>query len=194
MESVAATARAIAPDRADDDDRLALAARTDADAFAALYARHRDAVYRYLRVRTPSDDEALDLTAVTFERALTAVARYRREGGGVVAWLIRIARNAAIDQQRRARSRPLQVPLREATLMRSGDDPVAAAIASEEHGRLRDLVRALPEAQRDALAMRYAVGLTAREIGDVIGKSAEATQKLLARALDQLKEAYRDER
>jgi RNA polymerase sigma-70 factor (ECF subfamily) len=194
MESVSATARAIGPDRAGDDDRLALAARTDADAFAALYARHRDAVYRYLRVRTPSDDEALDLTAVTFERALTAVARYRREGGGVVAWLIRIARNAAIDQQRRARSRPIQVPLREATLMRSGDDPVAAAIASEEHGRLRDLVRALPEAQRDALAMRYAVGLTAREIGVVIGKSPEATQKLLARALDQLKEACRDER
>jgi RNA polymerase sigma-70 factor (ECF subfamily) len=193
MESVSA-ARAIGADGAGDDDRLALAARTDVEAFAALYARHRDTVFRYLRVRTQGDDEALDLTAMTFERALTAIARYHRAGGGVVAWLIRIARNAAIDQQRRARSHPLQVPLREATLLRSGEDPEAAAITSEEHGRLRDLVRALPEAQRDALAMRYGVGLTAREIGGVIGKSEEATQKLLARALDQLKEAYRYER
>jgi RNA polymerase sigma-70 factor (ECF subfamily) len=112
----------------------------------------------------------------------------------VVAWLIRIARNAAIDQHRRARSRPVHVPLREARRVNGDDDPEAAAIASEEHAHVRDLVRALPETQRDALAMRYAGGLTAREIGRVIAKSEEATQKLLARALDQLKEAYRHER
>jgi RNA polymerase sigma-70 factor (ECF subfamily) len=194
MESVSETARAVESQRADDDERLALAARTDAAAFAELYARHREKVFGYLRVRTPSDEEALDLTAVTFERALRAVARYRRDGSGVVAWLIRIARNAAIDQYRRAKARPVEVSLVEATLVRGGDDPEAAAIASEEHGQLRHLVRNLPEAQRDALAMRYAAGLTAGEIGRAIGKTEEATQKLLTRALDQLKEAYGHER
>jgi RNA polymerase sigma-70 factor (ECF subfamily) len=177
-----------------EDDRLALAARSDVDAFATLYARHRETVFRYLRVRTPNDDEALDLTAITFERALLAVSRYRGDGGGVVAWLIRIARNAAIDQHRRTRARPLQVALDEARLVRGTDDPEGAAIAAQEHGRLRDLVRALPETQRDALAMRYAAGLTAREISRAIGKTEEATQKLLTRALDQLKEGYGHER
>src|ERR1700687_1522549 len=115
MESASVPARTIEPERAGDaDDRLPLAARTDTDAFALLYARHREAVFRYLRVRTASDDDALDLTAATFERALMAVARYRRDGGGVAAWLIRIARNAAIDQYRRTRSRPVHVPLEEA--------------------------------------------------------------------------------
>ena len=51
-------------------------------------------------------------------------------------------------------------------------------------------MRALPEPQRDALALRYSAGLTARQIGAVIGKSEEATQKLITRALSDLKEAY----
>lgn len=56
------------------------------------------------------------------------------------------------------------------------------------------MVAALPDLQRDAVAIRYAAGLTAGEIGLVIGKSEEATQKLISRAVAQLKETYRDVR
>ena len=49
-----------------------------------------------------SEDDAADLTAVAFERALAAMPRYRPTGGGFRAWLLRIARNAAIDAGRRA--------------------------------------------------------------------------------------------
>src|SRR6266542_5646902 len=79
------------------DEELALAARSDPAAFGLLYARHRLAVFRYLRTRTSSADDAAELTAVAFERALTAMPRYRPTGGGILAWLLRIARNAAID-------------------------------------------------------------------------------------------------
>ncbi len=48
----------------------------------------------------------------------------------------------------------------------------------------------LPELQRECLLLRYGAGLTAREIGQVIGKSHEATQKLITRALAKLKENY----
>ncbi|HET7030780.1 MAG TPA: sigma factor, partial [Candidatus Limnocylindrales bacterium] len=61
----------------DRDDDLAVGAGVDRDAFALLYERHRLAVFRYLRARTPSDDEAAELTAVTFEKALRSIARYR---------------------------------------------------------------------------------------------------------------------
>lgn len=67
------------------DEELALAARTDPAAFGVLYERHRLAVFRYLRTRTPTEDDAAELTAVTFERALEAIHRYRPTGGGVVA-------------------------------------------------------------------------------------------------------------
>jgi DNA-directed RNA polymerase specialized sigma24 family protein len=83
------------------DEELALAARSDPAAFGLLYDRHRLTVFRYLRTRTVDEDDAAELTAVTFERALTAMPRYRPTGGGFPAWLLRIARNAAIDAGRR---------------------------------------------------------------------------------------------
>jgi RNA polymerase sigma-70 factor (ECF subfamily) len=176
-----------------EDERLALGARSNATAFATLYGRHRDSVFRYLRARCTNDDDALDLTAVTFERALVAIPKYRPLGGGFAAWLLRIARNAAIDHSRRQRVRPAAAALAEAERQPARDDPEAVAIAADENRRLRALVRALPEPQRDALALRYSAGLTARQIGAVIGKSEEATQKLITRALSDLKEAYRNE-
>jgi len=51
-------------------------------------------------------------------------------------------------------------------------------------------VAALPPDQRDAIVLRFAAGLTAREIGDVLGKSEAASQKLVSRWLTALKEAY----
>ena len=52
-------------------------------------------------------------------------------------------------------------------------------------------INRLPQIQREAIVLRYAARLTAREIGDVLGKSDQATQKLLSRALATIRESYR---
>jgi RNA polymerase sigma-70 factor (ECF subfamily) len=174
--------------RVDRDDDLALAARSDPDAFGLLYERHRLAVYRYLRTRTRSDDDAGELTAVASERALQAIPRYRPSGGGFLAWLIRIARNAAIDSHRRAATAPLDINLGDA---RTSGGPEERLLADEARSSLRAAVAGLPPVQREAIVLRYAAGLTAREIGEVIGRSDQATQKLLTRALARIRETYR---
>ena len=69
-----------------------------------------------------------------------------------------------------------------------------AAEASEERELVMRLLAELPEPARDALALRYAAGLSAREIAHVIGKSDDATKKLLSRSLASLREAARHER
>lgn len=169
------------------DEAAALRARDDRSAFATIYTRHRETVFRYLRVRCTSDEDALELTAITFERALAAMPRYTSRGGGIVAWLLRIARNAFIDEQRR-RGRLLPEDL--ATGRPSLDPtPEEAAIDADERRTLRRHLTALAEVEREAIALRYGAGLTAREISIVIGKGEEATQKLLARAVAKLKEA-----
>lgn len=170
------------------DEELALAARSDPAAFGILYDRHRLAVYRYLRTRTSSEDQAAELTAVAFERALTAMPRYRPTGGGFLAWLLRIARNAAIDAGRRASAAPLDADFPDA---RHAISPEAAALAKETRATLVAAINRLPEVQREALALRYAARLTAREIGDVLGKTDQATQKLISRALETIRESYR---
>lgn len=166
------------------DEELALAARADPVAFGLLYERHRLAVFRYLRARASSADDAAELTAVTFERALAAMPRYRPTGGGFVAWLLRIARNAAIDAGRRASAVPLPDDMA---------DPTAAeefALARERRAALVAAVNRLPPAQREAIVLRYAARLTAREIGEVLGKSGQATQKMLDRAIATIRETY----
>ena len=161
--------------------------RLDASAFPALYESHKLAVYRYLLSRTRSEDDALDLTAVTFERAYANLGRFRTRDGGVVGWLLRIARNAAIDAHRRQRS-PLELVRATARLQRTA---VEAHHLAEQRLDILDLVARLPEIQRDALLLRYVAGLTAREIGRIVGKREGAVQKQIERGLATLREALK---
>ena len=162
------------------------AERLEPSAFGALYEAHRLAVYRYLRARTNSDADALDLAATTFERAFSSLGRFRLRDGGVQAWLLRIARNTAIDAHRRKRP----------TVDLAGADAHLGRIALEadrargESDDILDLVARLPDDQREALLLRYAGGLTAREIGFVIGKREGAVQKQIERGLAALREAF----
>ena len=154
----------------------------------ALYAAYRMPVYRYLRSRTATDDEAADLTATTFEHALGAIDRLRPDGPPL-AWLLRIARNAAIDSARRRRPAARLDDIQERDQPVSPETPEQTYLEVERSEELRRLVRALPDPQRDAIALRYAAGLSAKEIGRVIGKSEAASQKLIQRALVTLREA-----
>ncbi len=175
-----------------DEDRIPAvgmeADRLEPSTFGLLYQQHRLSVYRYLRARTQSDDDALELAAVTFERAFTNLARFRRRDGGVHAWLLRIARNTAIDAHRRRRPT--------VDLAASGGALSRLAVEQDRRARERaevlDLVARLPDLQREALLLRYAGGLTAKEIGAVIGKREGAVQKQIERGIAALREAIND--
>ena len=186
---VAATGDGSLASPGEEQDLVAAAAAAPA-AFEAVYLAYRTPVYRYLRSLVRTDDEAADLTALTFERALRDIRRYRGSGSAV-GWLLRIARNAAIDAGRRQRP---TVPWQdaEARQLAVADPPLDEAVAQRERVReLQAAVRSLPAPTRDAIALRFGAGLSAREIGAVIGKSEAATQKLITRGLAALKEAHR---
>ena len=150
----------------------------------AVYLAHRESVFRYLRAMTGDEDAAIDLTAVTFERAFAELRRGHSVGLG---WLLRTARNAAIDADRRARTAALfRLRSRQAPApVVSAED---AAIGAELAHRLRAAMLELPAPQRDAIALRYSSDLSVREIAELVGKSQAATQKLIERGLARLKE------
>jgi RNA polymerase sigma-70 factor (ECF subfamily) len=179
------------PDEAGRDEEVAFAAGAKIATFQLLYERHRAAVFRYLRARSGSDEDAVELTAVTFEHAIKAIGRYRRGDGGVLPWLFTIARNAANDADRARRRRDL-VPLDDTEVPDPGriDDGI---LRRERLAELRARVDRLPAPQREAVLLRYAGDLTAKEIGATLGKSEAAAQKMLSRALATLREAYRDD-
>ena len=155
-----------------------------------LYLRHRRDLFHYVRARTTDEETAADLVSATFERALNAIDGYRPSGGGFRAWIFRIARNQVVDASRRRRTADRHA----STLQRWSTEqagPEDDLLTEESINHLRDLVSRLPDAQREAVLLRYAGGLTTREIAATIGRSEAAVQKLITRTLASLKETYR---
>lgn len=173
----------------DDDGPLIEAARSDPEAFGLIYSRYADRMYSYLRARLSNDDDAADLMQQVFIRAFQALPRYKPGKAPFAAWLFRIAANAVTDEFRRKRRSAVSLDFVPESSLPREDVP------SEEAGRLdalRQSLSALSNAERELLALRFAAGLTSREIGLVLGKSEAAAQKQLNRTLNKLKEHYRD--
>jgi RNA polymerase sigma-70 factor (ECF subfamily) len=157
--------------------------------FTRLYEECRLPVYRFLRTLCRSDEEAADIAATVFERAWRGFGRLDRRRPAL-PWVLAIARNAAIDGRRRMQPTVSLDNLGVASEPVSAEQPEASYARAESAAGLRASVLRLPEVQRDAIALRYGAGLTAREIAGVIGKSEAATQKLLERALGILRESH----
>ena len=167
-----------------DEPELVRRAAVDANALAALYQRYVARVYRFLRVRCSSRDEAADLTQQVFLKMAEALPRYRERGAPFAAWLFRIARNAAIDRARRQRT----VPWDSLTQAAAPDDVEAWVLDRETRARVGALLAGLPSDERELLSLRFAAGLSSREIAAVVGGSEAAVKKRLTRTIQRLKE------
>jgi RNA polymerase sigma-70 factor, ECF subfamily len=156
------------------DSVLVARAQHDRLAFAALYDRYFDALYRYCSVRLGSSDRAEDAVHQIFVRAMEAVDRYQ-EAGRFRSWLFTIAHNVVADE---FRARPQGVPdLDLATTIDPAAGPEDDALAAAERRALRAALARLPDDQRRAMELRLA-GLTGREIAAELGRSHEAAKML----------------
>jgi RNA polymerase sigma-70 factor, ECF subfamily len=168
-----------------DEPDLVRRAAVDANALAALYQRYVARVYRFLRMRCSSPDEAADLTQQVFLKMAEALPRYRERGVPFAAWLFRIARNAAIDHARRQRG---TVPWESLTESAAPDDVEAWVLDREARARVGALLAGLSSDERELLSLRFAAGLSSREIAAVVGGSEAAVKKRLTRTIQRLKE------
>jgi RNA polymerase sigma-70 factor (ECF subfamily) len=180
---------AVSPDGVIDEVALMRLAREDTSCFAQLYDRYFDLIYAYCLKRVGTLEEAEDLTSLTFMQALNDLHQYR--GGSVAAWLFRIARNRVIDHYRRRRT---QVPLNtvEFSMAAAHPVPLDALTQAEDYQIIRDLVADLPDCQRDILALKINGGLTADEIGAMVGMKGGAVRVLLHRIIRRLRARYEE--
>jgi len=163
-----------------DDETLAALAAEDFEAFAELYRRHECVVFRVVRSRTPSDDVAEDITAHVFFKALLKAEEWRGEGS-YRSWLYGIARNAVSTWRTQ--------PGRAAVVLEAVpdlEDPVPSPPAQVVIGEERDLiwrrVSELPDAQREAVVLRYMKEHSIDEIASITKRTNGAVRILLNRA------------
>ena len=164
-------------------------ARLDAD-FSELYKAHLRDVYSYSYYRVGNHHDAEDLTEQTFLQAYRHFARAQRESQGrpLRPWLIRIAHNLAANYYRdRSRKPQTQHRRRERDLAPRTRPRRWSRTATTSSAILRG-VQDLPDDRREALIMRFALGMDNREIARALDRTDGATKVLLHRAIKQLEE------
>jgi RNA polymerase sigma-70 factor (ECF subfamily) len=170
----------------------ARAAQDDAQAMAELLGRIRPMVVRYCRARlgraggglyTTADDVAQEVCLAV----MNALPRYRDMGRPFSAFVFGIASHKVNDAHRGA-SRDLSQPVEIVPEVADvGRGPESQALAADDARQLHALLETLPEAHRDVLVLRVAVGLSAEETGSVLGMSPGAVRVTQHRALARLR-------
>jgi RNA polymerase sigma-70 factor, ECF subfamily len=161
------------------------AAQRDRAAFGPLYRRYLDRVYGYCFYLLGDHHDAEDVTERTFIAALAAIDGYRDEGATFRAWLFRIAHNQLANALR-ARHRQRTASLDAVAEPMSHVDPAGLVGRAEDARALRHALDQLADDRRQVIVLRFADGLSAREIGAVLGRSEGAVRVLQHRALRQL--------
>jgi RNA polymerase sigma-70 factor, ECF subfamily len=154
-------------------------------AFAVLYDRYADRVYRHVVYRVGRVQDGEDLTQQTFLKAWQAMSRYRVTEVPFVAWLLTIAHNNVVSWFRAARDhQPLADDL---PRLDEGSDPHQQAERRDRQLAVRRAIAKLKPDHQQVVAMRYLEELEFRDIACQLGKNEGAVRVILHRALRELR-------
>src|SRR3954451_11238582 len=158
-------------------------------AFAELYKAHLRDVYSYSYYRVGNHHDAEDLTEQTFLQAYRHFARAQKESQGrpLRPWLIRIAHNLAANYYR-DRSRRPQTNIDDAGALATAHTTEGLVQDRDDLARIIRGVQQLPDDRREALIMRFALGMDNREIARALDRTDGATKVLIHRAIRQLED------
>ncbi len=164
---------------------VADAQRGDAWAFGLIFDHYHEAVYRFIASRVHRPTDAEDLTQLVFVKALEALPRYESRGIPFGGWLFRLARNAVVDF---TRTRHEHADL-DAVAYRGTHDPGPEDVAMlrQDLDRVEVALAALTADQREAIALRFFAGLSAREAAEVMGRQEGTIRGLQFRAIAALR-------
>jgi RNA polymerase sigma-70 factor (ECF subfamily) len=174
----------VIPGILEEDARLVALAKTDPCAFAPLYARYFDPVYRYCYRRLGHPEAAADAAAQVFAKALAALPGYREEAPSFRSWLFAIAHNVIADDLRARR--PFAPMAAAGQVAASGPSPEEVVLTDEAGSTVQALLAQLPPDQRQILELRL-VGLTGPEIAAALGRSLGAVKIAQVRAFARLR-------
>ena len=149
---------------------IVLAKAGDSEGLHYLYVRYADDVLRYVTGLIRDHHEAEDVTQNVFAKLMKAIVKYEEQAVPFDAWILRVARNAALDHLRAKRA----IPTEEVRLVDTG----RAQTAQDRGQALRQALEDLPEDQREVLVLRHIVGLSPVEIADTLDKSESSVHGL----------------
>lgn len=174
------------PDDTDDVRLIQLATDGNVGALALLYDRHAGLMHSVLTQKLGDPVESQDIVHDVFVKLHTKSAMYSPALGKPVAWLLTVARNAAIDKLRKRTSHRKYLDKRAAEPESSV--PAHSGPHEDELQLLRHCVRVLPDQQRETLQLAYFSGLTQLEIAEKLSQPLGSVKAWIRRGLMKLRD------
>jgi RNA polymerase sigma-70 factor (ECF subfamily) len=153
----------------------------------AWYQAYGREIYRYVRFQLPTADQAEDVTADTFLKAIQAADRYDPSRGQPRTWLYRIAQNTLRDHLRRVRIRNHVSIGAMRDLVSEAPSPEERLLWEEEVGFLLASLAALRPRDREIISLRFGSGLETAEVAEVLGLRESTVRTRLWRSLGRLR-------
>ena len=171
-------------DSASDEQLMSWSANGDRRAFDVIVLRHGRFALRVAMRLIPHPSTAEDVVQEAMLRAWAQAGQFDPRRARFTTWLYRIVVNLCIDQRRRLQPDPMPENF-------DLPDPAASAEqrieAQERQTGLVRALRELPARQRAAMTLVYDEGLSGAEAGRIMGLSAKAVERLLARGRSYLR-------
>jgi RNA polymerase sigma-70 factor, ECF subfamily len=136
----------------------------DPNALHLLYVRYAEDVRSHVQGIVRDVHEAEDITHDVFAKLVSAMRKYKQTEAPFAAWILRVARNAALDHVRKHRL----VPCGE---VRPGRDQPEIADTDDRSRSLRTAFERLPSEQRQVVLLRHVAGLSPGEIAQRLEKT-----------------------
>lgn len=167
----------------------------NADAFTRLYEETHLIVFRYIYGLSGGPlQEVEDLTAETYARAWKTRQRFNGDEGAALGWLLRIARNLAIDLSRRRNVRNVDEDILVELLADSQSAPEVDIITREQIAILWRLLGTLPDDMREILVLRYILSWQVKQIASHLDWNENNVSVTIRRALKSLQRDWPQEK
>jgi RNA polymerase sigma-70 factor (ECF subfamily) len=170
------------------DNELIALAKEDKEAFGELYERYVTKIYNYIYYRTGDQQDAEDLTARVFYRAMGHIENYVDKGVPFQAWLYRIAHNLVANFHRDHGRRKI-IPLDDyvAHTLHS-EAPEKQAEAADEQETLMKAIGRLPAERQQLILLKFIHQKSNAEIGEIMNRTEGAIKSLYHRTLISLRD------
>lgn len=142
----------------------------DIEGLHFLYVRYAADMRRYIDSIVHDHHEAEDITQNIFAKLMTRIDRYEKREAPFAAWIMRVARNAALDYMRARRV----IPIEEVRVIDEGRPQIQPGCSDD----LRHALEELPDDQREVLILRHVVGLSPGEIANALEKTESSVHGL----------------
>jgi RNA polymerase sigma-70 factor, ECF subfamily len=154
----------------------------DREAIRYLYVQYADNVYGYVLSVVRDEHEAEDVTQHVFAKLMTVLHKYEPREVPFSAWILRVARNVAVDHVRQRRPMPCEE-------VRSPDAHDDHDAGTERSLSIREALATLPDEQREVIYLRHVVGLSPGEIAHRLGRTEPSIHGLHHRGRSALRTA-----